>query len=279
MKMLHNTTYDLNDTELVSALDELSLWSAPFALRLLDKIEYKPGIKALDIGFGTGFPLIELAMRLGSSSVVHGIDPWQAATNRAAQKIAAYAVGNITITEGIAEKLPYHNEFFDLIVSNNGINNVSDIRQTFSECYRAMKKVGQFVFSMNLRYTMNEFYDVFREALAAKGMSDKTGDIERHIYSKRKPVAEIEKLLSESGFVIKNIFHDSFNFRYADGTAFLNHYFIRLAFLPEWMKIVPTEKSTEVWEAIENRLNEIANKNKGLKLTVPFAVFDCKKKE
>jgi SAM-dependent methyltransferase len=218
-------------------------------------------------------------MRLGSSSEVHGIDPWQAATNRAKQKIAAYAVGNITITEGIAEKLPYQNEFFDLIVSNNGINNVSDIRQTFSECKRTMKEGGQFVLSMNLRYTMNEFYNVFRGALAANGMSDKISYIEKHIYSKRKPVAEIEKLLIETGFVIKNIFHDKFNFRYADGAAFLNHYFIRLAFLPEWMKIVPLDKTTEVWEVIENRLNEIANKNKGLKLTVPFGVFVCEKKE
>jgi arsenite methyltransferase len=278
MKMLHNTTYDLNDAGLVSALDELSLWSAPFALRLLDMINYKPGIKVLDLGFGTGLPLIELAMRLGSSSEVHGIDPWAAGINRAKQKIAFYGIENITISEGFAEKLPYQNEFFDLIVSNNGINNVSDIRQTFSECNRTIKEGGQFVFSVNLRYTMNEFYDVFKETLATKGASDNIDDIESHIYSKRKPVAEIEKLLAETGFGIKNIFHDKFHFRYADGTAFLNHYFIRLAFLPEWLKIIPPDKSEDALRAIENRLNEIANKNKGLKLTVPFTVIDCEKK-
>ena len=31
------TNYDLNDVELVSVIDELPLWSAPFGLRLLDK--------------------------------------------------------------------------------------------------------------------------------------------------------------------------------------------------------------------------------------------------
>jgi hypothetical protein len=56
--------------EHVRVADELPFWSAPFGLKLLDLIDYKPAISAIDIGFGTGFPLIELAMRLGDSSAV-----------------------------------------------------------------------------------------------------------------------------------------------------------------------------------------------------------------
>jgi hypothetical protein len=44
--------------------DELPLWSAPFGLKLLEHIEYKKNLTALDIGFGNGFPLTELDMRL-----------------------------------------------------------------------------------------------------------------------------------------------------------------------------------------------------------------------
>jgi precorrin-6B methylase 2 len=55
-------------------IDELPIWSAPFGLKLLNYIGYKPNITALDIGFGTGFPLIEIAMRLGKESTIYGID-------------------------------------------------------------------------------------------------------------------------------------------------------------------------------------------------------------
>lgn len=56
---------DLNNPELISVIDELSFWSAPFGLKLLDVIRYKRNIKALDIACGLGFPLMELSMRLG----------------------------------------------------------------------------------------------------------------------------------------------------------------------------------------------------------------------
>ena len=55
---------------LLSAQDDLPLWSAPFGLMLLDHIHLKPKIEALDVGFGSGFPLLELAQRLGDSSTV-----------------------------------------------------------------------------------------------------------------------------------------------------------------------------------------------------------------
>src|SRR5664280_2828971 len=67
---------DFDFTEYVNVSDECSIWSAPFGLKLLDYIDYKQNISALDIGFGTGFPLTEIALRLGESSTVYGIDPW-----------------------------------------------------------------------------------------------------------------------------------------------------------------------------------------------------------
>ena len=70
------------DAALLSAQDDFPLWSAPFGLMLLNHIRLKPKIEALDIGFGSGFPLLELAQRLGNSSTVYGIDPDKAAHER-----------------------------------------------------------------------------------------------------------------------------------------------------------------------------------------------------
>ena len=59
------------DATLLSAQDDFPLWSAPFGLMLLDHIRLRPNLKALDIGFGSGFPLLELAQILGSSSKMY----------------------------------------------------------------------------------------------------------------------------------------------------------------------------------------------------------------
>jgi len=41
------TNYDLNAKETVTVIDELPLWSAPFGLKLLEKIKYLKNITAL----------------------------------------------------------------------------------------------------------------------------------------------------------------------------------------------------------------------------------------
>ena len=56
---------DLNDRETVSAYDEIPLWSAMFGLLLLKHLALRRYATVLDVGCGTGFPLLELAERLG----------------------------------------------------------------------------------------------------------------------------------------------------------------------------------------------------------------------
>jgi arsenite methyltransferase len=73
--------YQFNDSEeFVSTFDEAPLWSASFGLLLLKHLELKKGITVLDLGCGTGFPLMDLAARLGNDAKLYGIDPWKNAT-------------------------------------------------------------------------------------------------------------------------------------------------------------------------------------------------------
>lgn len=157
---------DFDFKEYVNVADECPIWSAPFGLKLLDHIDYKKNISALDIGFGTGFPLTEIALRLGENSTVYGIDPWTDAIIRAKKKIEYYQITNIRIIEGVAESIPLSDQSLDLIVSNNGINNVGDIDQVISECSRIIKPGGQFVQTMNLDKSMIEFYEQLEMVLS-----------------------------------------------------------------------------------------------------------------
>jgi ubiquinone/menaquinone biosynthesis C-methylase UbiE len=272
-----NTNFDLDSDKLVELIDEAPLWSAPFGLRLLENIIYKKNITALDIGFGTGFPLTEIAMRLGDSCKVYGIDPWETAIKRAEKKLLFYGIRNVELINSVAEHIPLNNNSVDLITSNNGINNVSDLNKTLNECSRIIKKGGQFILAVNLNNSLLEFYSVMEGVLKNLGMENELTNMEKQIYGKRKPLNEYTTLLEKYNFRIDSIIHDQFHYKFVDGTAMLNHHFIRLAFMDGWKSIVPAKKQVEVFEQIEKRLNQQAAEVGHVKLSIPYVVIDGRK--
>lgn len=272
-----STGFDFNSDELIKLFDELPFWSAPFGVKLLENIIIKKNSTVLDIGFGTGFPLTELAMRFGMSSKIYGIDPWEAAIKRAEEKITFYGIGNVEVICGVAEDIPLMDNSVDLITSNNGLNNVADINKTLSECSRIMKSGGQFIQTMNLNTTMIEFYDILEEVLKELRMDAEIDTMRHHIYTMRKPLDEWVELIEQNGFSVKNIIQDQFNYTFADRSAMLQYYFIRLAFLGTWKSIVPENKQTEIFKIIEKRMNKIAEDQGFFRLSVPFVLIDSQK--
>ncbi len=271
------TDWDYNSEKLVEVFDELPLWAAPFGLKLLDGIKYKKGIHAVDIGFGAGFPLTEIAMRLGKDSKIYGIDPWDAAVDRAEKKIDFYDIQNIEIIRGVAESIPLNDNSIDLIVSNNGLNNVADLDKSLSECSRVIKTSGQFIQTMNLNDTMIEFYSTMEKVLTDLKLDNCLDSMRNQIYKKRKPLDQYLEQIKSHGFSIESVSHDKFEYKFVDGTTMLNHYFIRLAFIDGWKEIVPLDNQAEIFEQIENELNNKSQTDGIMKLNVPFVVIDCKR--
>lgn len=255
--------------------DELPIWSAPFGLKLLDYIDYKHTISAIDIGFGTGFPLTEIAMRLGDSSIIYGIDPWKEAVERTKKKIEIFGINNVVIIDGVAESIPLKDNSIDLITSNNGTNNVSDIDQVFRECARILKKNGQFVQTMNLNTTMLEFYDTLKSTLAELGLQKEIESVNQHISQKRPDVKAITSKLQENGFRIKDLEYDQFNYYFSDGTSMLNHYFIRVAFMGSWRKLLPVDSVDKIFDMVEQKLNQQAKLLGKLILSIPFVLINA----
>ncbi len=277
MKNYLNHSFNPDDPDLISVIDEFPLWSAPFGLSLLDTINLKPGINALDVGCGVGFPLIELSQRLGTSCKVYGIDPWESAIERINLKINTYDLKNVIAIKGVAEELPFDNNFFDLVVSNNGINNVADLRKSLNECSRVCKPGAQFTFTVNLEDTMIEFYDHFEEILIKNKLVEEVKKMKEQIYLKRKPLDNIKKSLSETGFEIKSIKNDSFVLRFLDGATMFNHSLIKYWFLDGWKKILKLGDLQNIFEQLENKLNSVAKENGEIILSVPFVTLDCRK--
>jgi arsenite methyltransferase len=266
------------DPDLVAVLDELPLWSAPFGLALLEAVQLHARTVALDVGCGTGFPLLELAERLGPKARVHGIDPWREAIDRIHQKVRQYGILNVEVVEGVAEALPFADATFDLIVSNNGLNNVQDQPRALAECYRVGRPGAQFVLTMNLPDSMHELYAALRTWLEETGRAALFPAVAAQIASKRQPRAMTEAGLVAAGFRIANVIERTFTMRFASGAALLRHHLIRLAFLPGWTSIVPEADAASLVAGLETQLDAIAAQRGEVILTIPFACFDCRRR-
>ena len=269
---------ELSDRHWATLLDELPLWSAPFGLMLLDKVRHRPGLRALDLGFGAGFPLLELAQRLGPSARVWGLDPWVPGLLRLREKQAVLRLSNLLPVRGRAEAMPFRDGVFDLLVSNNGLNNMADLDRVLPECRRVARPGAQLLATMNLPETMTEFYVALEAVLLDMGRRAEAAAIERHIFDKRKPREWLHRLFEDSGFRIAAAEESSFKLRFTDGTAMFRHALIRLAFLEPWEAIVAPEVRADVFGRVESRLNAAAAAAGSLSLTIPFECFDCRRR-
>ena len=258
---------DFSSPRNLAAYDEAPLWSAMFGLLLLEEVPIANVKTALDAGCGTGFPLIELAERLGPSAHVHGIDPWKAALVRAAEKIASRSTPNVTLHEGSAASMPFADSTFDLIVSNLGLNNFDDRDGAIRECRRVARPGSTIALTTNLQGHMQELYDVFESVLGDDRAAQ--ARLRDHV-AHRSTVGGVRDLLTRGGFTVRRVVERKGVMRFANGTALLNHHFIKLGFLDAWKKIVPGNERT-----VFARLRDALDAEGELRLTIPMAYIEA----
>lgn len=267
-------SYTFNDSPaFIETFDEAPLWSASFGLFLLKHLELKPDQTIIDIGSGAGFPLMEIASRIGKSAKLYGLDPWTNANTRARLKIKNYGLSNVEIIEASAEKIPFDNGSVDLIVSNLGINNFENRNLVFNECFRVLKPKGKLVLTTNLNGHWKEFYSIFEKTLRESGLENLIEKLKTH-EAHRGTVESISKLFTDSGFQINRHYEESFEMKFLDGSALLNHHFVKLGWLGSWKELLPSEKLNEFFSALEKNLNSHSEKSGGLTLTVPMAFVE-----
>ncbi len=269
--------YDPDDPALVEAIDDVPVWSAPFGLALLDAVRPRPGLRALDVGSGLGFPTIELAQRLGPGGHVTGLDPWRAANARARRKAAAWGLDNVAIVEGRAERMPFADASFDLVLSSNGLNNVDDDRQACREIARVARPGAAVLLAQNLPGTMHEFYTALRAALAGRGLSALLPDVDAHIHHKRKPLPYLEDALGRAGLGVCSVREHAFTLRYADAAAMLGSPLIRLAFRPAWEQLLPADQVAGIFAEVATTMDRQAAPAGVIALTIPWALIEAER--
>jgi len=230
----------------------------------------------VDVGSGAGFPLMELASRLGNSCKVYGVDPWINANKRAKEKITNYGLQNVELFECSAETIPLDDNSVDLVVSNLGINNFENPDAVLKECKRILKQQGKLVITTNLNGHWKEFYRIFEFVLRKLQMQDSLNKLlaeQEH----RGTAASISTRLLENGFNVRRHFEDHFEMKFTDGSAFLNHHFVKLGWLASWKNLVPAKDHEKTFSLLEQYLNTHSRASGGLTLTVPMVFFEAQK--
>jgi ubiquinone/menaquinone biosynthesis C-methylase UbiE len=248
--------------------DETSFWSARFGALLFDHLEIHRGIRGLDVGCGTGFPLIELAHLHGASSHFTGIDIWADALQRARAKLELHGLTNVDILEADAASMPFPDAQFDLVVCNIGLNNFGDAVAALRECRRVAGSGARLVVTTNTQGHFAALYALLDAILAESGLQP-ARDALRHEQQHRHSRHAITNLLVDSGFAVSRCFEQSFEMRFADGSAMLRHSLVKW-FLDGWRQAVGAGNEREVFNVLEARLNAAAERDGCVQMTVPM---------
>ena len=97
--------------------------------------------RVLDVGCGTGYLLRLLAARCPHATELAGIDPAPSMIEAAEQA----AGDRLRFTVGAAERLPYPDGVFDLVVSTTSFDHWADQRAGVGECARVLVPGGHLV--------------------------------------------------------------------------------------------------------------------------------------
>lgn len=114
----------------------------------LEMLNAQPGQKVLEIGFGTGHSLIELAKSVGHSGKVYGIDLSEKMVEISLKCARQESLdGQIELTCGDALHLPYESEILDGIFMSFTLElfDTPDISLVLDECKRVLKPGGRIV--------------------------------------------------------------------------------------------------------------------------------------
>jgi arsenite methyltransferase len=110
----------------------------PFSLGRLEA-----GERVLDVGSGAGTDSLVAAQMVGHGGRVTGIDMTPEMLAKARAAAAEAGLENVEFLEADAERLPFDDESFDVVISNGVIDLIPDKDAVFSELARVLVPGGR----------------------------------------------------------------------------------------------------------------------------------------
>jgi SAM-dependent methyltransferase len=121
-----------------SAAESFAGVANPFTLGRLEPREH-----VLDLGSGAGTDSLVAAQMVGPEGRVVGVDMTPEMLDRARRAAAELGAAHVEFVEAEAERLPFPDESFDVVISNGVIDLIPDKEAVFSELHRVLKPGGR----------------------------------------------------------------------------------------------------------------------------------------
>jgi arsenite methyltransferase len=102
-----------------------------------------PGERVLDLGSGAGTDSLIAAQMVGEQGLVTGIDMTPEMLAKARAAAAEMGAKNVEFVESEAERLPFADESFDVVISNGVIDLIPDKDAVFAELSRVLVPGGR----------------------------------------------------------------------------------------------------------------------------------------
>ena len=101
-----------------------------------------PGERVLDLGSGAGTDSLIAAQMVGEHGHVTGIDMTPEMLAKARAAATEMGASNVEFVESEAERLPFPDESFDVVISNGVIDLIPDKDAVFAELFRVLAPGG-----------------------------------------------------------------------------------------------------------------------------------------
>jgi SAM-dependent methyltransferase len=101
------------------------------------------GERVLDLGSGAGTDSLIAAQMVGDQGHVTGIDMTPEMLAKARASAAAMETANVEFVEAEAERLPFPDGSFDVVISNGVIDLIPDKDAVFAELFRVLSPGGR----------------------------------------------------------------------------------------------------------------------------------------
>lgn len=101
------------------------------------------GERVLDLGSGAGTDSLVAAQMVGDEGSVTGIDMTPEMLAKARTAASAMGASNVEFIESEAERLPFPDETFDVVISNGVIDLIPDKEAVFAELFRVLVPGGR----------------------------------------------------------------------------------------------------------------------------------------
>jgi arsenite methyltransferase len=110
----------------------------PFSLGAL-----APGERVLDLGSGAGTDSLVAGQMVGPEGHVVGVDMTPEMIAKARASASEVGAANVDFVESEAERLPFEDASFDVVISNGVIDLTPDKDAVFAELYRVLRPGGR----------------------------------------------------------------------------------------------------------------------------------------